>query len=50
MQWWNDLIDWTSSDTGWRVLSGVVIPFVAIIVAGIIAALIGRCAALRVWA
>ncbi|PZE82470.1 hypothetical protein [Curtobacterium sp. MCBD17_032] len=50
MQWWNDLIDWTSSDTGWRVLSGAVIPFVAIIVAGIIAALIGRGAAKRVVA
>ncbi|PYY40093.1 hypothetical protein [Curtobacterium sp. MCPF17_046] len=50
MQWWNDLIDWTSSDTGWRVLSGAVIPFVAIIVAGVIAALIGRGAAKRVVA
>jgi hypothetical protein len=48
MQWWNDLIDWTSSDDGWRVLSGAVIPFVAIIVAGVIAALIGRGATKRV--
>ncbi|WIB27358.1 hypothetical protein [Curtobacterium sp. MCSS17_015] len=50
MQWWNDLIDWTSSDTGWRVLSGAVIPFVAILVAGIIAALIGRGAVKRIVA
>jgi hypothetical protein len=48
MQWWNDLIDWTSSDTGWRVLSGAVIPFLAIVVAGIVAALIGRGATKRV--
>ncbi|MBF4614733.1 hypothetical protein [Curtobacterium sp. VKM Ac-1376] len=50
MDWWNDLTDWTSSDTGWRVLSGAVIPFVAIIVAGVIAALIGRSATKRVVA
>lgn len=50
MDWWNDLTDWTSSDEGWRVLSGAVIPFVAIIVAGVIAALIGRGATKRVVA
>ncbi|PZE25121.1 hypothetical protein [Curtobacterium sp. MCLR17_042] len=50
MDWWNDLTDWTSSDTGWRVLSGAVIPFVAIVVAGVIAALIGRSATKRVMA
>ncbi|MBF4583620.1 hypothetical protein ITJ54_13190 [Curtobacterium sp. VKM Ac-2865] len=50
MDWWNDFIDWTSSDTGWRVFSGAVIPFVAIIVAGIVAALIGRSATKRVVA
>ncbi|QWS32348.1 hypothetical protein [Curtobacterium aetherium] len=48
MQWWNDLIDWTSSDEGWRVVSGAVIPFLAILVAGIVAALIGRGATKRV--
>lgn len=50
MDWWNDLTDWTSSDTGWRVLSGAMIPFVAIVVAGVIAALIGRSATKRVVA
>jgi len=50
MDWWNDLTDWISSDDGWRVLSGAVIPFVAIIVAGIVAALIGRGATKRVVA
>ncbi|ROP64523.1 hypothetical protein [Curtobacterium sp. ZW137] len=48
MDWWNDFIDWTASDTGWRVISGALIPFVAIIVAGVVAALIGRGATKRV--
>jgi len=42
MQWWNDFVNWFNSDEGWRVISGAVIPFVAIIVAGIIGGLIGR--------
>jgi len=50
MDWWNDLTDWTSSDDGWRVISGALIPFVAIVVAGVIAALIGRGATKRVVA
>ncbi|MGU3411670.1 hypothetical protein ACLBWP_16330 [Microbacterium sp. M1A1_1b] len=50
MDWWNDFSDWTSSDTGWRVISGALIPFVAIVVAGIVAALIGRGATKRVVA
>jgi len=50
MDWWNDLTDWTASDEGWRVLSGAIIPFVAIVVAGVIAALIGRAATKRVVA
>jgi hypothetical protein len=48
MQWWNDLNDWASSDAGWRVLSGAIIPFIAIVVAGVVAALIGRGATKRV--
>lgn len=50
MDWWNDLTDWISSDNGWRVISGALIPFVAIIVAGVVAALIGRGATKRVVA
>jgi len=42
MQWWNDLVDWLASDDGWRILSGAIIPFVAIVLAGIIGAGIGR--------
>lgn len=47
MQWWNDLLDWLASDAGWRVLSGAIIPFVAILVAGLVAAGIGRAAVRR---
>jgi hypothetical protein len=48
MNWWNDFMDWSASDHGWRLLSGAIIPFVAIVVAGIVAALIGRGATKRV--
>ncbi|MHC5795748.1 hypothetical protein ACVXZ4_06270 [Lacisediminihabitans sp. FW035] len=48
MQWWNDFLDWLNSDTGGRIISTVVIPFVAIVVAGIVAALIGRASARKV--
>jgi hypothetical protein len=48
MQWWNSFVEWTSSDAGWRILSGAVVPFVAIVVAGVLAALIGRAAMRRV--
>src|SRR5690554_4317645 len=42
MQWWNNFVDWLTSEDGWRILSTVVFPFLAILVAGLIAALIGR--------
>ena len=48
MQWWTDFLDWLNSDTGWRIISTVVIPFVAIVVAGIVAAAIGRASARKV--
>ena len=47
MQWWNNFVDWLTSEDGWRILSTVVFPFLAIIVAGLIAALIGRGATRR---
>jgi hypothetical protein len=47
MQWWNNFVDWLTSDDGWRVLSTIVFPFLAIIVAGFIAAMIGRGATRR---
>lgn len=48
MQWWNDFVEWVYSDEGWRVISTAVIPFVAIVVAGFIAALIGKGYARRI--
>ena len=50
MQWWNDFVDWFYSDAGQRILVSVVIPFLAIVVAGIFAALIGRGATKRLVA
>jgi len=48
MQWWNSLVRWVQSDDGWRIVSDAVVPFVAIVVAGVVAALIGRAALRRV--
>jgi hypothetical protein len=42
MNWGNEFLAWLSSDDGWRVMSGAVIPAAAILTAGIIAAIIGR--------
>lgn len=42
MQWWNDLVEWITSEDGWRLMSGAVIPFVAIVLAGLIGAGVGR--------
>lgn len=50
MQWWNDLVAWFSSDAGQQVLVSAIIPFVAIVLAGLIAALIGRGATKRLVA
>ena len=50
MQWWNDFVDWFYSDDGQWILVSAIIPFVAIVVAGIIAALIGRGATRRLVA
>ena len=42
MQWWNDFVEWFYSEDGSRVFSTAVLPFIAILIAGILAALIGR--------
>lgn len=42
MQWWTDFNEWLYSDAGWRVVSTVIVPFVAIILSAVIAALIAR--------
>jgi hypothetical protein len=48
MDWWNSIVQWVSSDEGQRLLTGAILPFVAIVVAGLVAALIGRAAVRRV--
>ena len=50
MQWWNNFVDWFYSDEGQRLLVTAIIPFIAIVLAGIIAALIGRGATKRLVA
>ena len=48
MQLWTDFLDWINSDNGSRIVTTAVIPFVAIVVAGIVAAMIGRASARKV--
>jgi hypothetical protein len=50
MGWWNDFVAWFNSADGARVIYGAIIPFVAIVVAGLVAAAIGRGSARRVLA
>jgi hypothetical protein len=50
MTWGSDIAQWLASDEGSRVLTGAIIPAVAIVVAGIVAALIGRGSTKRVIA
>lgn len=42
MQWWNDFVTWFNSNDGQDVLVNAVVPFFAILVAGVVAAAIGR--------
>ena len=44
MEWWNGFVGWLGSDTGAYVVSGIVMPAIAILVAGVLAALIARSA------
>ena len=41
---WNDFIRWVRSDEGFAIITGVILPFVAILAAGIIAGLVARAA------
>ncbi|HEX3721521.1 MAG TPA: hypothetical protein VHV31_01940 [Nitrolancea sp.] len=50
MEWWNEFIAWFSSTSGSRIFLSAILPFVAIVLAGIIAAAIGRGSAQRVLA
>lgn len=42
MEWWNDIVDWFESETGQLIVYGAIVPFVAIVVGGVVAALITR--------
>jgi hypothetical protein len=42
MQWWNEVLDWFNSSEGNRVVTTMVLPFIAIVVAGIVAAVVAR--------
>jgi hypothetical protein len=50
MDWWNEFVAWFNSASGSRILLSAILPFVAIVLAGIIAAAIGRGSAQRVLA
>jgi len=50
MQWWNDFLDWFNSTEGMRVITTAVLPFIAIIIAGVVAALVARSAITRLLA
>lgn len=50
MQWWDSFVTWFDSDRGRLVMFGAVIPFVSIVVAGILGALIARSAVKRLVA
>jgi len=41
-EWWNAFIQWFNSADGQRIVTGTILPFVAILAAGIIAAAIAR--------
>jgi hypothetical protein len=48
MDWWNEIQEWFISATGSKIFLDAILPFVAIVLAGIIAASIGRGSARRV--
>jgi len=42
LQWWNDLVSWFNSDEGWTIVTGALVPFLAIIAGGFIVGMIAR--------
>jgi len=50
MQWWNEFLNWLDSTDGQRLVATAIVPFVAIVIAGVLAALIARNSAKRVLA
>ena len=50
MEIWNNFVDWLSSGSGQHIVTTIILPFLAIIIAGVIAALVARGALTRVVA
>ncbi len=50
MQWLNDIQDWIGSAAGQHIITSAIIPFIAIVVAGVVGAAIGRGATRRLVA
>jgi hypothetical protein len=50
LEWWNDIVQWFTSQTGRTITLGAILPFLAIVVAGVVAALIARGAVKRLVA
>ncbi len=50
LEWWNDIVRWFNSDAGSQVFTTAILPFVAILAAGIIAGLIARASIKRLLA
>ncbi|HEY4268351.1 MAG TPA: hypothetical protein VGM94_09195 [Galbitalea sp.] len=48
MQWWNDIVSWFNSSEGTRVITTAILPFIAIVVAGLVAAWIASGFARRI--
>lgn len=48
--WFNDIVGWFDSEDGWRVLTSAILPFLAILLGGIVAGLIARGAIKRLLA
>ena len=42
LEWWNDIVRWFSSTEGRAVVTGAILPFIAILAAGVLAGLITR--------
>jgi len=42
MQWWNDIVDWFTSSDGREFVSNTLLPFIAILLGGLIAGAIAR--------
>lgn len=47
MAWWNDFLEWLQSDDGWTIITGAVVPFLAILIGGLIAGAVARGATKR---